>query len=68
MCSTTNIMPLSDCAVSDVADKLGLMGPVAEQCEHQCVDVACQCDTCSLTNSTISFSMLHRDRPESEYA
>ncbi|KAH9928387.1 NADP-dependent oxidoreductase domain-containing protein [Fomitopsis serialis] len=30
-----------------VAEKLGLMGPVAEQCEHH---------------------MLHRDRPEAEYA
>ena len=68
MCSTTNIMPLSDWAVSDVADKLGLMGPVAEQCEHQCVDSASTAQYPFIDELHHLFSMLHRDRPESEYA
>ena len=50
---------------SDVADKLGLVGPIAEQCQHQYVFshiFPCQ------ESSLFKYSMMHRERPEKEYA
>ncbi|KAF8588370.1 Aldo/keto reductase [Ramaria rubella] len=48
-----------------IADKLHLIPPIAEQCQHQCVHLYI---IPHAKRSLIFDSLLHRDRPELEYA
>lgn len=58
-------------ALPDVASKLGLIAPIAEQCQHKC---ACLPSHARLAGASLLYltlifpSMFHRERPEKEYA
>ena len=48
----------------DIATKFNLIAPIAEQCEHQYVS----CPHHRAKPGLDSHSLLHRERPEREYA
>lgn len=50
---------------SDVANKLGLIPPIAEQCQHKSVFI--KYGLCISLMDVTFLSMFHRDRPEKEY-
>lgn len=58
---------LSRYQLVDVAAKLNLIPPIAEQCQHQCV-LSDKSVHVMLTVLYIFHSMFHRERPEQEYA
>jgi hypothetical protein len=49
----------------DIAAKLNLIAPIAEQCQHKC---AVSLLMLVLHTNQGHFSMFHRERPEKEYA
>jgi hypothetical protein len=55
-------LPMFD--IVDVAARLNLIPPIAEQCLHKCVTFSSHESRKTLTD----YSMFHRERPEKEYA